>query len=99
MTTGFSPMGAFIFAEEHPGSINDAYLQISMTDFIFPDMVASRHSKACTFGFADGHVEVHKWSNPNTYKPEIQGVQVAGVFAGVNSVDWLWVSNHASFKD
>ena len=35
----------------------------------------------------------------NTIKPESQGVTLQNVFAGNNSVDWMWMTNHACIKD
>jgi prepilin-type N-terminal cleavage/methylation domain-containing protein/prepilin-type processing-associated H-X9-DG protein len=95
----FPPVQAFIFLDEHAGSINDAYFQVAMATFDYPDMPASRHCGACGFSFADGHAEIHKWRHPNTIKPEVQGVAVQNVAAGVNSVDWKWLSSHSTIKN
>jgi len=95
----FPPVQACIFLDEHAGSINDAYFQVAMANVEFPDMPGSRHCGACGFSFADGHAEIHKWRHPNTIKPETPGTPVQNVFAGNNSPDWRWLTNHATIKN
>jgi prepilin-type N-terminal cleavage/methylation domain-containing protein/prepilin-type processing-associated H-X9-DG protein len=63
------PSMVFSFLDEHADSINDATF---MLDPGWPsgqerwrDLPASYHGPACTFSFADGHSEIHKWLNPN----------------------------------
>jgi prepilin-type processing-associated H-X9-DG protein len=59
------PVNLWIFAEEHPDSINDSEFQVQIAQYTlgggFIDMPANYHSRAGTFSFADGHVEIHKW--------------------------------------
>jgi prepilin-type processing-associated H-X9-DG protein len=60
-----SPANLWIFAEDHPDSINDAGFAVQIERYApgssFIDMPANYHSRACTFSFADGHAEIHKW--------------------------------------
>jgi prepilin-type N-terminal cleavage/methylation domain-containing protein/prepilin-type processing-associated H-X9-DG protein len=55
----------WIFAEEHPDSINDAGLAVQIGEYqlggAWIDIPSNLHNRACEFGFADGHVEMHKW--------------------------------------
>jgi prepilin-type processing-associated H-X9-DG protein len=54
----FSPVQAFVFVDEHAGSINDGYFQAGMSTYGYPDVPGSRHAGACGFSFADGQVMV-----------------------------------------
>jgi prepilin-type processing-associated H-X9-DG protein len=87
----------FIFLDEHPGSINDAYFQVNMTSKTFPDVPASYHNKAASFSFADGHAEIRRWKNASTYQPVQQGVVVKGIPAGTE--DWEWLTERTSYRE
>ncbi len=95
----FPPVQAFVFVDEHAGSINDGYFQVGLSTYSYPDVPGSRHANACDFSFADGHAEVHKWRTPQTIIPEVQGKLVENVYAGPNNRDWLWLTNHSSIKN
>jgi prepilin-type processing-associated H-X9-DG protein len=60
-----NPAYLWVFAEEHPDSINDSGLavQIASTALSAPwiDIPSNLHNGACPFSFADGHAEMHKW--------------------------------------
>ena len=98
LTTQFSPSQAWIFLDEHPGSLNDGYFQVGMITTTFPDLMASRHNRACGFSMADGHAEIHKWLDPRTIKPEAMGVMWQNVPSTANSPDWMWMTNHSTIK-
>ena len=94
----FSPSIAWIFLDEHPGSLNDGFFQVGMISASFPDLMASRHNNACGFSFADGHAEIHKWRDPRTIKPEARGVTWQNVGSAPSSPDWMWMTNHSTIK-
>ena len=60
-----SPSDLFVFLDEHPDSINDAYFDFQMpasalqTHWV--DMPAAYHNRACAFAYADGHADLHRW--------------------------------------
>jgi prepilin-type N-terminal cleavage/methylation domain-containing protein len=60
-----SPSAIFVFAHEHPNSINDAGLAVQIANFTsggdFIDCPDNSHNKSCEFSFADGHAEMHRW--------------------------------------
>ena len=72
-----SPSNIFVTLDEHPDSINDAYLQVLYdgdgptfaTVTRWNDLPASYHCGACGFSFADGHSEIHKWRSSYTILP------------------------------
>jgi prepilin-type N-terminal cleavage/methylation domain-containing protein len=91
------PADAIMFVEEHPGSINDGYLQMGLASPGFPDVPGSLHGVSGGFSFADGHSMLRKWVTPVLIIPVAYGVQVSyppGVTA--NNTDWLWVRDHAA---
>jgi prepilin-type N-terminal cleavage/methylation domain-containing protein/prepilin-type processing-associated H-X9-DG protein len=66
-----SPSDLWVFLDEHPDSINDAYFSFQMpigqnlTSWV--DMPAAYHNGACAFAFADGHAELHAWRFPGAF--------------------------------
>jgi prepilin-type N-terminal cleavage/methylation domain-containing protein len=91
---------AFIFCEEHPGSINDGYLQILSgppRGYGWPDVPGSNHSGwICGFSFGDGHAELHKWKTSSLKIPVVNGVLVASIPASPLNVDWQWFAERAA---
>jgi hypothetical protein len=70
------PSDMFVFIDEHPGSINDAFFVCpfgttggngdyprTSNGGLWGDVPAFYHNKACGFGFSDGHSEIHKWQS------------------------------------
>ena len=67
------PAKTWVIVDEHPDSINDAFLVVDMaaaaswpTYAAWEDLPASYHNGACGIAFADGHAEQHKWLDPQT---------------------------------
>jgi prepilin-type processing-associated H-X9-DG protein len=89
------PAKAWIFVDEHPGSINDGYFQVSMASMSWPDVPASYHNGACGFSFADGHCEARKWQDSETRVPVAQGVTVQSV-PTAHLADLRWVRERSS---
>ncbi len=74
-----TPADLFVFLDEHPDSINDAYFDTgnqnapndAVPEWSGSDTPASYHNLACGFSFSDAHSEIHKWLNPKTATPII----------------------------
>jgi prepilin-type N-terminal cleavage/methylation domain-containing protein len=64
--TGFAPVNAWVFIDEHPDSINDGLFRVDMKpgDNLWADWPASNHGPVTPLTFADGHSEAHKWTDP-----------------------------------
>ena len=70
--SGFGPSVAWVFIDEHADSINDGLFRIDMQNVNttpggngdWPDYPASNHGSSGALAFADGHAEVHKWTDP-----------------------------------
>jgi len=89
-----SPSQLWVFADENADTINDAWLVTAMNNpNQWDDMPGSYHNGACTFSFADGHSELHKWLSSKTcpaVKYERTVVQDPG------SPDILWMIMHST---
>jgi prepilin-type processing-associated H-X9-DG protein len=103
MTTP-SPVMVWVLVDEHPDSINDAAFanqmvepnQMSSARII--DYPASYHNGACGFAFADGHSEVHKWTDSRTVAPvKYDGALTLNV-ASANNKDVYWMAERTSSK-
>jgi len=89
---------AWIFIDEHPGSINDGYFQVSMANPVFPDVPASYHNDAGGLSFADGHGEIRKWRDPETRQPVARGTLVQNVRTRDQAADLVWLRERTSVK-
>ena len=92
-----SPATVFIILEERPDSINDGtFFTDPDTRFQLIDYPASFHNAACNFSFADGHSELHRWTDPRTVPVLAPGqlLQLNVNLPGDVDVDWL--AQHAS---
>ena len=99
------PAQTFVFTDEHCGSINDGSLGLTCTgnqpsdppsSSRIIDFPGSYHSGACTFSFADGRVEIHRWvgttvqPSPNSYIPNLN------VLAMDSWLDMHWLAANAT---
>lgn len=63
------PSRIFLFTEEHPDSVDDGYFLNNPSILRWHDLPASYHDGAANISFADGHVEIHRWTQPSTRQP------------------------------
>ena len=93
------PSNTFVFLDEKMESLNDGYFVVEMNGFTggpnsaeeIVDFPASYHHQAGGFAFADGHSEIHKWTDPRVYKPATITLN-----STPNSLDVLWMQNHST---
>lgn len=98
-----TPAETWAFTEDHPDAMNDpAFFCPSSTTFI--DTPATYHNGGCSFGFADGHVELHHWVASLT-TPRAQTVAArdgaylnAAISGPPGDADIHWVSFHSQRK-
>jgi prepilin-type N-terminal cleavage/methylation domain-containing protein/prepilin-type processing-associated H-X9-DG protein len=92
------PANLWVCSDENPDSINDAALAVNMAEngasAAFQDGPAALHNNGCTFFFADGHAEIHRWLDPvwiahdqTHYADDFPG---GSGNASPNSVDVAW---------
>jgi prepilin-type processing-associated H-X9-DG protein len=96
-----APAGLIVTMDEHPDSINDAWMVGDVqTGGTWEDVPASYHAGAAGFSFADGHAELHKWLRQKT----IVAVDASPNAPASNgtitdtpgSADLSWFTNHIS---
>jgi prepilin-type N-terminal cleavage/methylation domain-containing protein/prepilin-type processing-associated H-X9-DG protein len=93
-----SPTDMWVFIDEHPDSVNDAFFVCQFggngTAVInggsWGDVPAFYHNKACGFGFADGHSEIHKWQSRDI-PVRANGSAPSGV---ADNRDQAWYNRH-----
>jgi prepilin-type processing-associated H-X9-DG protein len=97
-----APSATFVFAEEHPGSINDSSFAADPQGTRRPanariiDFPASFHNRGAHFGFADGHVELTRWVGPRAVQPVTGGRYLNLLIPAPHDPDALWLGEHAA---
>jgi prepilin-type N-terminal cleavage/methylation domain-containing protein/prepilin-type processing-associated H-X9-DG protein len=88
----------FVFIDENPSTIADGYFGNDCLNGIpqaniWVDMPAVYHNKANGMSFADGHAEIHRWSDPVVLH------QSSGNFTAATSpyTDLYWLQARTSF--
>ena len=89
-----TPAQLFVVTEEEPFSLNDGSLAMSVGTPLWIDFPSTLHNMAGVLAFADGHAELHKWSNP---KMRLTSASF-NVPITVNDVDWPWLSARTSAR-
>jgi prepilin-type processing-associated H-X9-DG protein len=90
-----SPAKLWVFADEHPDSINDCWFVTNVPDpDYWSDLPASYHNGAGSFCFADGHTELKRWVELTTLVPILQ--QQRNGFPAPASHDTRWLIEHSS---
>lgn len=99
MKGGVSPVNVFVFMEERAESVDDGSFETQEGNNILANWPTDYHNGAASVGFADGHVEVHKWRTPSF----LQGQQtVVSAKWGSQSMpmsqltDLAWLQSHAT---
>jgi len=103
-----SPANLFVFAEEHPDSINDSGLAVQIATTTiggnYIDGPSNLHVGAGSFSFADGHAVIHKWQGPILGRaPFVQGGSFSAAFPTTvvggkpgDLHDLNWLQSHTS---
>jgi len=100
-----SPDCLWVFTDEHPASINDGAFAVRMPDTPtgtaqqgWADFPAGFHNDNGSFGFMDGHAELHRWmeaSSKGARGPHPSTVLIMGGFrATVTSSGWPSALRH-----
>jgi prepilin-type N-terminal cleavage/methylation domain-containing protein/prepilin-type processing-associated H-X9-DG protein len=94
------PTMTFVLLEERQESINDGFFVVKMSTYpdlnstVMVDFPASYHGGSCTFAFADGHAEIHKWLDSRTKPPF--NLQLPLNVSQPNSKDVQWLREHST---
>jgi prepilin-type processing-associated H-X9-DG protein len=98
------PSDIWVFLDEREDSINDGWFWVSPAGYLpvpdptlyaIIDWPGSYHNKATSFSFADGHVEMHKWSDSRTMPIVQNGVYVSNP-GMANNPDIGWLQSHST---
>ena len=89
----------FVFIDENPSTIADGYfgndcIGGSAEPTTWVDMPAVYHNRANGMSFADGHAEIHVWTDPKVL------AQANGNFTPATApyTDLHWMQTHTSYK-
>ncbi len=107
------PANTFVVLDEHSDSMcalnGDATFMFDpgypRSGELWRDLPASYHNGACGISFADGHSEIHRWTdigNPGKTKYPVTGITYGTsapwkTFAMRNSVDYEWMQDRMPF--
>jgi prepilin-type N-terminal cleavage/methylation domain-containing protein/prepilin-type processing-associated H-X9-DG protein len=90
-----SPSSLWVFVHEDPNSINDGQLGVCCGAPTIADWPTHAHTGGCSFGFADGHAELHYWKTPEYLKgPPIP--RPGSISINADNVDWIWIKERSS---
>jgi prepilin-type processing-associated H-X9-DG protein len=67
------PSAIFVFIDEHPDSVKDAYFLAKPGTYFWFDLPAGYHNGGANLTFADLHIEYRKWLSPGTVYPHSPG--------------------------
>jgi prepilin-type N-terminal cleavage/methylation domain-containing protein/prepilin-type processing-associated H-X9-DG protein len=85
---------AWVFTDEHPDSVDDALLYTaSYAVTKFTELPSNQHGGACGISFADGHAEIHKWSDSvMTSHEKVTFSVVQQISCSASDRDMLWLA-------
>ena len=80
-----------VWADIHEDALGSCAMNLPSNIFekAFEDTPGSRHGRAGTCSFTDGHVELHRWVDPATVFPAT-GIFHGPILADQNR-DWIWL--------
>jgi prepilin-type N-terminal cleavage/methylation domain-containing protein/prepilin-type processing-associated H-X9-DG protein len=99
------PSDLWVMIEEHPNSIQRAGFAFRMptspAQTAFINLPAKNHGNACSFAFADGHAEIHRWQRPGAIPAPIWAADTTPAFGGgptsvPNDPDVLWMAHRTT---
>jgi len=118
ITAGMSPVDLFVFMEERGESIDDGLFDYyvepnsTLSQLNYFNWPTDYHNLAATVGFADGHVEAHRWTgcgtltdnngNPvGTTLPQVQvfakkWTDTTSGLSGSQLTDAIWLQTHGT---
>ena len=94
-----SPGRTWVTVDEHADSINNGFFVVDLSTIDWGDVPGSYHDGACTFSFADGHVETHEWLSATSKYPVKFGAGVVGIrpFDRAGKQDFQWYKERCAF--
>jgi len=89
-----SPAGLFLLIDEDEFRLNDGNFSLGMVRAEWIDWPGTRHDTGGTISFADGHTELHRWTDPRTVvvNGNVSRLSVPG------SEDYAWLRDRTSAR-
>ncbi len=90
------PSDCWVFADEHPDSIDDEIMYTSpYATTVFTELPGNQHGGACGLVFADGHAEIHKWTGPvMTSRTIVTFGSSQRIACSINDPDMSYLAQH-----
>jgi prepilin-type N-terminal cleavage/methylation domain-containing protein len=100
---GIGPANAIVFLEENLGTLNDGYLQVSVSPTSgdgasWPDVPAAYHKWGCGMVFADAHSEIHQWVTPALHIDGYATAYAPASPGGPRNADYIWWQDHITYQ-
>ncbi len=95
------PSDLFVFTEEDPDSKNNPDFAFEMPanpspgSYLWVDVPTKWHDNGQSFGFADGHCEIHRWQQPGLI-PDFTGSTVPETQRDGAKEDCGWLAPHVT---
>jgi prepilin-type N-terminal cleavage/methylation domain-containing protein/prepilin-type processing-associated H-X9-DG protein len=90
------PAKTWVTLDEHPDGINDGFFIVDINATQWGDLPASYHNGACSFSFADGHAEIHKWRSPTSIYP-VRFAFSTRPFDALGRQDFAWYRERTGY--
>ena len=94
-----TPSEIFLFQDLTPQSLCTPAFIVHLpgaTDTSFFHLPATHHNRGGVVSFTDGHVEAHRWFDPNTFRNATLGQRIDHNLNAPNSRDLHWIQDHTS---
>ena len=91
-----SPANLWMIVDEDQYSLSTPCFFVDMLDVAWESWPGTRHNFTCSFGFGDGHAEIHKWTDGRTRVTSSTGP--AANQRNPNNPDILWLQQRTSAK-
>ena len=85
-----NPAMTWLTIDEHADSINEGFFITGVSATQWGDLPASYHDGACSFSFADGHSEAHKWLSATSRYPVKFVPSTVRSFDAAGRKDFQW---------
>jgi prepilin-type N-terminal cleavage/methylation domain-containing protein/prepilin-type processing-associated H-X9-DG protein len=86
-----APADLFVFSEPHDDFLAGGEFAATtpQTQIQWGQLPTYRHNRAAVLSFADGHVDVHKWQDKQTFVPIKRMRQTSPIVPGSKDIPWL----------
>jgi prepilin-type processing-associated H-X9-DG protein/prepilin-type N-terminal cleavage/methylation domain-containing protein len=92
-----NPARTWMTIDEQADSVNDGFF-IAPGSSSWGDIPGSYHAGGCTFSFADGHVEGHKWKSARSKIPVKLGLSsIVPPFDAAGKQDYQWYKDRTGY--